>query len=203
MSDPWKSLPNLTGHTADELTGTRAGDPSRVFASPRGGVLDPVTGRILDLPRVRVTRNAALAIPSATLVTIAWDANSAATRGLLWDNDGMWSSARSTELVCKTAGLWDFYAQWYWATVTTVATYRQAYFQHLPSGRIFGQSVAPPTGSGGGVGTVQSIFSPIPMDAGQSVIVNLAHNDAAINGNMGSDNCWFGATWRSSFGSDN
>jgi hypothetical protein len=52
--DPYHALPNLAGSAAGIEEVRSSGDPSRFFPSSRGGNVDAVTGRILNMPRCRV-----------------------------------------------------------------------------------------------------------------------------------------------------
>lgn len=192
-NDPWSAIPNLSGQEASALEQTRTGDPSRFFASPRGGEVDAVTGRILNVPHVRLTRDAALSVASATLTAIGWDS-------ALDDNDHMYKGPGLGEVHFRTPGLWLVSAQIYYAPVGVAGTYRQFYMHHIRTGRIWGQWIGPPSGS---TGTILAISRQIPMEAGDELICYTAHNDAGSHAlNVGADNMDFEACLIKTFGSD-
>lgn len=158
----------------------------------RTGVWGASEYEVSNVPRVRITRNAAFTLATATVLAVTWDSSGPGFG--LYDTDSMWSATRPTEIVVKTAGLYSFGAQVYYAPGVTVGSYRQCYLQHVQTSRIPVQTVQPPV-IGAGVGTTVACHTHIPMNAGESVVVNLAHNDATspISFNVTSDNMWFQA----------
>lgn len=98
-SDPYAKLPNLTGQTAPGLDQTRGADPQRVYPPAAGGVIDPIVGRVLDVPRVALMRRATLTVPDSTAVDIPWDT-------VEYDTDGMFSFTNQVIITAKTPGLY-------------------------------------------------------------------------------------------------
>lgn len=143
---------------------------------------------ILDMPRCRLTKVAAMTLNTGTLLPIVWDTNSGLAG--FYDTDGMWSSTTPTQIFARTAGTYAFGAQVYYFPAATVGSYRQLYFQHVQNSRVYGQTVVPPVASAGVVGTTVSARAHISLNAGESVTVNTAHNDATspISFNVGADN---------------
>jgi len=78
--DPYHALPNLAGSAARIEEVRSSGDPSRFFPSARGGNVDAVTGRILDMPRCRVY-GPGVAVSGAQVV-VPWS-------GVDYDTDNM------------------------------------------------------------------------------------------------------------------
>lgn len=106
--DPWHGIPNLSGVSAPVQEDGRSGDPSRFYPSMRGGVIDAVTGRILDTPRAYVhlsneVPHTAGAVSDATYVA----------GGVAFDNDGM--AKASPFITCVTPGWYEVSAFVGWA----------------------------------------------------------------------------------------
>lgn len=95
--EAWDHIPNLSGVKSDQLEDTRGGDPSRFYPSVRGGDVDAVTGRILDIPRASVFLNAGGSLANSTVTLVSWDSEE-------YDSDGMWSPLAPGRLTARTPG---------------------------------------------------------------------------------------------------
>lgn len=172
-SDPYKDLPNLTGvPSAGAVEGIRSsGDPSRFYPSPRGGTVDAVTGRILDVPRFHVYKTTDYVAGAGFTDFMYWD-------GVLDDNDGMTKGPNLTPYVnIKTPGLWylkafvawsnPVFTQWLWARI-------------LASGSHAGAAVIQSTTQGiaPGFGTYQEASGQVQLVRGDSVSLYLFTNAA-------------------------
>lgn len=104
--DPWLTLPKLgTDQTSGNLEAIRTGgDPSRFYATGRGGQDDAVSARILDQPRAKAYCAASAPTLGAGVATaVIFDSTE-------FDRDGMWRAASPTRLTCVTPGLYNAWA---------------------------------------------------------------------------------------------
>lgn len=116
--DAWAGIPNLSGQTAAQGEDTRTADPSRFYPPLRGGVIDPVTGRILDVPYCKVYNSVGLAGFGPGSSYIGYNV-------VVDDNDKM--ATGSPLLTCRTPGLYAIkgmiwwnnpvFTQWLWLRV--------------------------------------------------------------------------------------
>lgn len=164
-SDPYAHLPNFSGIDAKTIDETRVGDPARFFPSIRRGVVDAVTGRILNTPRVCVFRAAAFNITTGPAVIIPWDAKE-------YDTDGMWNvNLAPTHITCVTPGLYEFHALGQFAD--SAAGWRQWYLRKNGS-KSYANTVI--DSNAGGVGNSQQIGWAIPLNVGDYVEFLMAQN---------------------------
>lgn len=115
--DPYAHIPNLTGQSAVALDETHGADPSRFYPSARAGVVDAVTGRILDVPRCAAYRLTNHNVPTLTYTVIGMDT-------IDYDNDGMidlGSTLLSSRATCRTRGVYDFRGMILWPTPAAVS----------------------------------------------------------------------------------
>jgi len=196
-SSPYDQLPNLTGESGALEDIRSGGDPSRFFPAARGGDVDAVTGRILNVPRAGVYFDTFVpggGTTSGVTQSISWD-------GVAYDTDGMYSqrAAFPARLYVRTPGLYLWTAQMAW--VINGFGDRDMYF--LKNGVFaFGTHYVPATS--GAVPQFQFLSCPQPMNAGDFVEVRILQNSSvnlAVYGSNGNNG--FQATLLSTFGSDN
>lgn len=98
-NDPYGKLPNLAGEAGRIEDIRSSGDPSRFFPSARGGYTDAVSGRILDSPRCKIYRNAALTLVAATQTLVVYDT-------VEYDTDNMANPQGGARITCRSPGLY-------------------------------------------------------------------------------------------------
>lgn len=193
--DPWSAIPNLSSQSAERDERGRVADPSRFYPSPRAGVVDAVTGRILDIPRVCVYRTTVVGINPAVLAPLPFEAE-------LYDEDKMWDATDPFKIYARTPGLYEWKASVNWAANT--ASYRQILVRkngvtYLPHSSIVDPSQVTSTG--------QATSTECEMSAGDYVEVIVSHNatvfPTALNINSGLENTAITGHLASTFGSDN
>lgn len=195
--DPYAHLPNLAGSAGHIEEIRTSGDPDRFFPPIRAGDTSSVTGRILNVPRVRVVRAGALSIPLSTVTAIAFDTK-------IYDEAGAWPGLiNATPLIAKTSGLYATLGVVYFDTVVAGAV-RASWIQknNVTTFR-YGTDYKP-------VNTVPSIcksFDYIEMEAGEYLQLFCFQDGASplaltSEGSLHSF-AEFGFCLASSFGSDN
>lgn len=123
-SDPWSKIPNLSGTRAPELEDTRSGDPSRFFPSVRGGNVDAVTGRVLNVPRCYVRQGTIQNINNSAVTGITFD-NPGSVLDPPYDSDNMFSATLNTRVTIRTPGIYD--VKWFVCWATNSAGLRQGW----------------------------------------------------------------------------
>lgn len=111
-SDAWRDIPNLSGATAQDSERSRIGDPSRFFPSVGSGQVDPLTGRVLKVPRVSVFVNSGGVVANSTVQLVPWDSEE-------YDSEGMWYLTAPGRLTARTPGQYRVGAWWTWAVNPT------------------------------------------------------------------------------------
>lgn len=166
-SDPYQKIPNLTGYEATRLEDTRGADPSRFFASPGRGVVDAVTGRILNVPHAAAYRLATHNIPTGGASTpVQMDT-------IDGDPDHMIdlsSATLASRFTCHTPGIYVFAASILWPAPASV-TFRQ--MNILKNGAIWDNTIQYPNTAGA---HSQHLEGQIKLLTGDYVEIGAAQN---------------------------
>lgn len=134
----------------------------------RGNMQGADVSRVLDVPRVRVYRNAGLSILTGTNTSVIWDS-------VDYDTDGMWSpTINPTRLTCRTQGLYLVVADVNWAFNTNGV--RQIQVQKNNTTNYLLGQILP---NSGGFSDQQQVAQFVDLKAGDYIEVLVVQNSAS------------------------
>jgi len=190
MSDPWRTLPNLSGQTAPEAEGTREADQARMYPSVRGGVQDAITRRILDVPRVRAYNSVGEAGHGPGFAFVGMN-------GTEWDTDHMWQGG--PYLTCVSPGCYGLLAAVKFSGGAAANDGQWARFVNPAVTRCYGETTT--YGNPAAFGTYMMFPGIWNANVGDQVGLYV-YTASARDIVGGSDNLWIAATLLSTSGGE-